>query len=186
MRLFFGFIITILAAVSAQANMMTDFSGFYETDSFVTDTTSAYSKNFYSLDVLFEVDKGVRLYAGFHAHQLALREKPATTTTSLNSTDMGAQLLYYFTKKKNFFASTGYNISVNGQYSDGTTSSNLMGSSYEVCLGYVIEYSENISLGLKWNYINVKYNKSISDGVSSDVSYTRTLTFPAFTLVWHN
>lgn len=166
--------------------MLVDFSAFYETDNFTTATTANYSKTYYNLDALFEVDRGSRFYAGFHTHQLAFSETPSTTVTTLKSTDFGAQLLYYFRKKKDFFMSVGYNILAKGQYSDGTTSSELTGSSYQACLGYVLELSESVSLGLKWNYINMAYSKSTVSGVSTDVTYSRTLIFPALTFVWHN
>lgn len=188
MKSLFVFLSILLLVESTWANIVTDLSGYYESDSFTTATTAEYSKTYYSLDVLFNVDKDTNIFSGFHAHQISLSEKPsaAVAATTLSSTDLGAVLLYYFNKKRNFFISAGYNISVNGKYSTGSANSDLTGSSIDASLGYVIDFSDNISLGLKWSYINVSYTKSIVSNVTSDVSYSRVLVFPALTFVWHN
>ena len=166
--------------------MYADLSGYNDSDSFSTSSTASYSKIFYSLDVLFSLDKGTRLYGGVHGHQLSLSEKPATLTTTLNSTDLGALLVMFLNDRKNFFISGGYNLSVSGQFTNGVTNSDLAGTSYQAALGCILELTKDISLGLKWNYYNVNYTKSTTSGVSADVAYSRTITFPAISLVWHN
>jgi hypothetical protein len=183
---FLVFIATSVFIFSAHAGLYGELNGLYNTDSFTTATTAAYSKTYYALDIHSNLENKNRFYGGFHVDQVTLTEQAtAATTTTLTSLNMGPMLMWVMDHKKTFSLSAGYNVLANGTYTvTGSQSATLTGSGLWASLGVMPEISDNWFIGFRLTYYSLSYAKSTTGSAAADVSYSRTLIFPTFGLAW--
>ena len=177
-------ILTFCVASVAQAGLYGTVDALYTTDAFTTTTNADHSRTYIALDLIANIDNNYKYYAGFHVHQYAFTDTMGTTKSSLSSLDMGPFLKWVIDRKRTFALSLGYNILATGSYNNGSQNAELSGTSILASFDITPEVSENLYIGVKFNYLAMSYAKSVVGSASSDVSYSRTVIFPSLSISW--
>lgn len=183
MKIWLSTLIFVMAS-TAQAGLYGSVDALYLTDSFSTASTADHSRTYYALDLIANLDNKNTYYAGFHVHQYAFSDTMGTTKSTLSSLDMGPFLKWVIDRKHTYALSLGYNILASGSYNNGSSTSDLTGTSILASFDITPEVSENLFIGVKFNYYAISYNKSVTTSTSSDVSYTRNVIFPSLSISW--
>ena len=104
------------------------------------------------------------------------------TESSLNLTEFGPKVLYYFTKYRTWFASVTYNFYVKGTIDTSGTEVEASGTSIAASLGYHYKITTRLALGASLRYHQTTIANQVEDSTSSDVSKTYTSIYPMFEL----
>lgn len=187
LKCFFSVSIFIVLSFSltAHAGLYGEFDGTYFSDSFTTSTTATNSKTYYGLNIIANLDTKERFYGGFHVSQMSFSDT-GTTTTTMSSLDMGPMLTWVLSQKNTLSLELGVNVTASGQYVHGSTTETITGMSYYTSLGVMPEFAENWYVGFRLYYYSLTYSKSVVTTTSSDVSYSRALIFPTFSIAWRH
>jgi hypothetical protein len=181
-----SFLFVFLSFAPCFAGIYGEVNGYYNTDTFVTSSTSSSSKTFYGLDIYANLETKHYLFAGFHVDQVGITDNNGTTTSTFSSQNMGPMFLWLIDKRKIYSLALGYDLVAKGTYDSGSSNSKLSGTGIFATFAAMPEVAENFYIGIKLNYYSLSYSKSEVGSASSDVSYSRSLIFPSISFAWRN
>jgi hypothetical protein len=187
MKRFLVYITIIIASwypCQSIAAFTIDLNGFYSSDSLAYTSTTSNTRTFLSSSLNMAIDKGRSFYIGW---SMITFSAPDTTTTSVTytSSDMGPRIMYNFNKSGSFNIAVTYNLKATTTYTGSGASETLRGTSLLGEIGYTPEVAEGLLLGFKLNYYAPAFTESLVGTTTfTNVSYSRTLLFPSFSLSW--
>lgn len=166
------FIFILMATVPWTSRAgVSDFNLVYSNDSVKTATTSSHALTAYDLSVGIPIGKR-DLYVSLNYGSFT-SNVTATTNTTWVGTDMGLKLSGFFGKGKLYSSSLTYNLKSTVKYDDGTTATELRGTSLKFDFGVNYWMTENMSLALKIYYYAPSMAEQVDSTTLTKVAYSR-------------
>lgn len=174
----------IIAGPRAFAGPIIDGNVFYFSDSFVySGTTSTYNRTLWDVSVGMNLSKKGAWVLGWNFDSMSFKDNPGTVT-SVSVTDMGPKLSYYIDKARTWSVAFTYDLITKGNYSSGSTTSELRGTAMKFEAGYTPEIWEGVLLGAKLNYYKAAFKEEVVSSSLTKVSYSRTAIYPSFSFIF--
>lgn len=176
-------LILFFIGVTAHATYI-DINMLSFSDSLKTDSTVAMSRTMYDISFGTLMGKPDNWIWAVTYGSSAFSDK-STTTTTFSVADLGVKFGYFWTKQKSWFTTITYNLQSTAKYNDGTTASELRGTSIRADLGYAFWPSENLGVSARIFYYAPTFKESIVDTSITKVSYSRSLIAPCISLMFN-
>lgn len=186
MKFWIGALLAALVISSPRAGAVTpvfDLNVFYFSDSFTySSVNSSYKRTFYDLMVGFGLTKKKSFVLGWDYSSMTFSDNPGTET-SLKITDMGPKVMWYMDKERTWVVGFSYYLITKGDYSSGSTTTELRGSAMRGELGYLPMMWDGIMIGAKLNYYKATLKEEITNQTAlAQVSNSRTVIYPSFAM----
>lgn len=185
--LFALFILTFSTARAHAAAFVFDANLFYFSDNFTYNSqANTYSRMMWDVAPGFAVAMKNRLILGWNYASYSLSENPGTET-SLTITDMGPKVIYNLNKDKTWVVAFTYNLITTADYSSGSTTTELRGTSMKAEFGYTPMMWESVYMGAKLNYYSASFKEEVTNqSALAQVTHSRAIIYPTFavTIRW--
>lgn len=143
--------------------------------------TSASSSSYYNFDIAFDANSKKNIFLGWGVMSASTSENVAGAgAETFVSQDMGPYVRWEFGKGKMQSLALVYGIIGKANYGMGATSEAWTGTSYLIQYALEPEINENWNVGVSLNMYTGSFTKKVVSGVTSDVSYSKTMLFPMF------
>lgn len=174
-----------LISFAASAGLVLDANVFYLSDTFTySNADSVYQRTFWDLTAGGTLTKKGQIVLGWNYGSLTFADNPGTETT-LTVTDMGPKIYYYIDKELTWVIAATYNLITKADYSSGSSTSELRGTSIKAEAGYMPMITEGFYMGAKLNYYSVSFNEEVTNTTTLDqVTHKRTAIYPTFSFAY--
>lgn len=171
----------LLPSVTQAADFFFETNGFYISDGSKFSSTATETKMLLDFALGFGIDKRSQWQVGWN-YSMHSTSTSGDDTVSYSSTEMGPKINYYLDRNRSWGISFAYNLIVNGSYEASGTTHEWRGTSMRADFGYGGQISEQLRLGLRLVYNIASFNEEVDDTTLTNISYTRTLMYPAIHL----
>lgn len=161
----------------------TDFNFVYFSDTLTESSTSTMTRTFYDLSLGINIDKKGQYTLGWNYGSVSANSTISTTTT-FALTEMGPKFNWHIDKERHWNFSCTYNLIVNAQYNDGSTTSKWRGTSIKADFGYAPNISESFYAGVKLNYYQASFAEEVTSTTLTTISYSRGIIYPSLFIAY--
>jgi hypothetical protein len=129
------------------------------------------------------LDSKQKLLIGQHVQMGSVSLKSSTTDT-LDYTEIGPRVTYYFSDDYNFFTSLSWCPYLSGtRKAAGSASEDIKGWSYSVLIGGSFKINRNFALGTGIIYHAINLSESTVGSTSTDISHSYSGISPVFNFI---